>query len=65
MKNITNIEKKQKNHSKDNSKNNNNCLAVFFGIIHFDDMLNSPRIRTTGKKAGLVCGGESLFFHRG
>ena len=24
---------------KDNSKNNNNCLAVFFGIIYFDDML--------------------------
>ena len=26
------------NHEEDNSKNNNNCLAVFFGIIHFDDM---------------------------
>ena len=49
------------NHSKDNSKNNSNCLAVFFAIIHLDDMLSSPGIRTN-KKAGLVCGGESLFF---
>ena len=62
MKNITTIKKTaiENNHS----KNNNNCLAVFFGIIHFDDMLSSPGIRTS-KKAGLVCGGESLFFHRG
>ena len=29
-------------HSKDNSKNNNDCLAVFFGIIHLDDELKSP-----------------------
>ena len=62
MKNITAMQKTAKNnHSKDNSKNNNNCLAAFFGIIHFDDELKSPRIRTN-KKAGLVCGGESLFF---
>ena len=59
MKNITTVEKN--GYTKGNSKNNNNCLAVFFGIIHFDDMLNSPGIRTN-KKAGLVCGGESLFF---
>ena len=47
MKNITNIEKTAIgktaiDNSKDNSKNNNNCLAVFFGIIHFDDELKSP-----------------------
>ena len=30
------------NHSKDNSKNNNNCFAVFFGIIHLDYELKSP-----------------------
>ena len=50
------------NHKKDNSKNNNNCLAVFFGIIHFDDMLKSPRIRTTARSgffAGLVFAGLS------
>ena len=51
MKNIT-IHRKN-NHSKDNSKNNNNCLAVFFGIIHLDDMLNSPGIRTNKKAVGL------------
>ena len=35
MKNITAGKNKyaKNNHSKDNSKNNNNCLAVFFGII--------------------------------
>ena len=27
---------------KDNNKNNNNCLAVFFAIIHLDDELKSP-----------------------
>ena len=47
-------------HSKDNSKNNNDCLAVFFGIIHFDDELKSPRSRTakrtTGKKRGWFVG---------
>ena len=32
----------KKTASKDNSKNNNNCLAVFFGIIHLDDELKSP-----------------------
>ena len=54
MKNITTIERiamqktaikktyGKNSHSKDNSKNNNNCLAVFFGIIHFDDELKSP-----------------------
>ena len=55
MKNITTIERiaMQKTaikktaiakiqHSKDNSKNNNNCLAVFFAIIHLDDELKSP-----------------------
>ena len=55
MKNITTIKKNN------NEENNSNSLAVFFGIIHFYDMLNSPRIRTN-KKDGLVCGGESLFF---
>ena len=30
-------------HSKDNSKNNNNCLAVFFGIIHLDDELKPKK----------------------
>ena len=41
------------------------ALLFFFGILFFDDMLSSPRIRTASKKAGLVCGGESLFFRRG
>ena len=66
MKNITTIERtamENTRYEEDNSKNNNNCLAVFFGIIYFDDELKSPRIRTS-KKAGLVCGGESLFFRR-
>ena len=38
MKNITAMKKTtiEKNYE----KNNNNCLAAFFGIIHFDDMLN-------------------------
>ena len=50
MKNITTIKKIT------TKENKNNCLAVFFGILFFDDMLNSPGIRTS-KKDGLVCGG--------
>ena len=42
------------NHSKDNSKNNNNCLAVFFGIIHLDDELKSPS----------SAGGQQIWFLR-
>ena len=63
MKNITAMEKTAivKNNNEEYNSKNNNCFAVFFGILFFDDMLSSPRIRTN-KKAGLVCGGESLFF---
>ena len=65
MKNITTIERiamqktaMQKTaiakNSKDNSKNNNNCLAVFFGIIHFDYELKSPS----------SAGGQQIWFLR-
>ena len=58
MKNITTIEKTamQKTAIEKNSKNNNNCLAVFFGIIYFDDELKSPS--SAGQQANLVCGGS-------
>ena len=40
MKNITAMEKTAI--EKTTTKNNNNCLAVFFAIIHLDDELKSP-----------------------
>ena len=52
--------KQERSYEKDNSKNNSNCLAVFFGIIHFDDMLNSPGIRTSKKEGWFV--GVSPYF---
>ena len=66
LKNITTIAKyydhrKYYTRKNNNEEDNSNCLTVFFGIIHLDDMLSSPGIRTS-KKARLVCGGESLFF---
>ena len=61
MKNITAIEKTaMKKQQRRNNSKNNNCLAVFFGIIFFDDMLNSPRIRTRRKQGWFV--GVSPYF---
>ena len=62
MKNITTIKKTAI--KKTTIAKITTTALLLFGIIHLDDELKSPRIRTS-KKAGLVCGGESLFFHRG
>ena len=65
IENITTVEKKPKkysnNHSKDNSKNNNNCLAelIFFGIIHLDDgkflKAQAVQLRTANRVFFWVC----------
>ena len=53
---------KENSHRKNGyAKNNNNCLAVFFGIIYFDDELKSPRIRTSKKKTGWFVGVSPYF----
>ena len=64
MKNITIMKKTNMQKTtigKITAKITTTALLFFFGIVFFDDMLSSPGIRTS-KKAGLVCGGKSLFF---
>ena len=68
MKNITTIERTAMEKTaiaKITAKITTTALLFFLALFTLTTMLKSPRIRTTSKKAGLVCGGESLFFHRG
>ena len=41
------------------------ALLFFLALFSLTTCLTAQEGKTTGKKAGLVCGGESLFFHRG